>query len=159
METLFNTGADSTIKNEILSTMPVKKHLTTYMLAGAFSLREYIDNNPFKFKASSDLLNHLNLPNRSRLETTFKEVYGTRIKEYLVLVRLNEAKEMMKKGMPKKMIARKCLYQSSSAFSTAFRVHFGISPTEWEYTIRTDELGPQSKSVKDCDKSIKATGK
>jgi AraC-like DNA-binding protein len=134
METLFKPGT-----NVPAAVMPVNIH-TPYILAAIFSLREYIDNNPFKFKTTSDLLNHLNIPNLSSLERSFKAVYGTRIKEYLILVRLNIAKEMMKKGLPKKMIAHKCLYESSSAFSTAFRVHFGISPTEWERSIPTEEL-------------------
>jgi AraC-like DNA-binding protein len=141
METLFKHGTDTPDNNKIKpSIMPVKKHHSAYLLAAIINLKEYIDNNPSKFKTSSDLLNHLNTPNRSTLEKVFKAVYGARIKEYQVLQRLNMAKEMMKKGIPKKMIARKCLYQSSSAFSTAFKKHFGISPTEWEHTIPTDDL-------------------
>lgn len=139
METLFKPGTKvPATGNAHPSAMPVNTH-TPYILA-AFSLREYIDNNPFKFKTTCDLLDHLNSSNRSSLERTFKALYGTRIKEYLILVRLNVAKEMMKKGLPKKMIARTCLYESSSAFSTAFRVHFGISPTEWERSIPTEDL-------------------
>lgn len=146
METLFKPGTNvPQTNNDNTSVMPAKKH-TPYLLGAVFSLKDYIDSNPFKFKNSSDLLDHLNTPGRGSLEKTFKAIFGARIKEYMVIVKLNEAKEMMKKGLPKKMIARKCLYKSSSAFSTAFRIHFGISPTEWERTIPTDELGKRSKA-------------
>ena len=95
METLFKAGTNVPATDNVNSSvMPVKP--APYILAAVFSLREYIDNNPFKFKTTTDLLDHLNTPNRSSLERTFKAIYGTRIKEYLILVRLNTAKEMMK---------------------------------------------------------------
>lgn len=131
MEPLFN--------NVNSPSMPDNFH-TTYILGAIATIREHIDKDTFKFKNPSDLLNYLNSPNRNRLEKAFKDVYGEGIKSYQVRVRLNAAKEMMKRGMPKKLVAHKCLYESSSAFTTAFKRQFGMTPSEWERTIDIKEL-------------------
>jgi AraC-like DNA-binding protein len=140
METLFNPGTNVPIsKNTNSSPMPVRFH-TTYILAAITTIKEHIDKDPFKFKSSSDLLNYLNSPNRNLLEKAFRDVYGDGIKTYQVKARLNVAKALMMKGMPKKLVAHKCLYESSSSFTTAFKRQFGMTPSEWERTIDIKDL-------------------
>ena len=140
METLFNPGNDIPISTNLNnSPMPVNFH-TTYILAAIATIKEHIDKDPFKFKSSSDILNYLNSPNRNRLEKAFKDVYGYRMKGYQVMVRLNIAKQYIMRGMPKKMVAHKCLYESSSSFTTAFKRQFGMTPSEWERTIDIKDL-------------------
>lgn len=133
METLSSSDANMPENKNNTPPMPAKNH-STYILAAITTIKEHIDTDPFQFKSSSDLLTHLNTPNRKSLEKAFKEVYGTRIKEYHVRQRLNRAKTMMKKGLPKKLVAHTCLYESASAFSSAFKKEFGISPSQWERT-------------------------
>lgn len=135
MEALFNHGKDIPTSTNVNNTpMPDNFH-TTYVLAAIATIKEHIDKNPFKFKLSSDILNYLNSPNRNLLEKAFRDVYGDGIKSYQVKARLNGGKLLIKKGMPKKLIAHKCLYASSSAFTTAFKRKFGMTPTEWEHTL------------------------
>lgn len=140
METLFNPGKDIPTSTNINNhPMPVNFH-TTYILAAIATIKEHIDKDPFKFKLSSDILNHLNSPNRNILEKAFKDVYGDGIKTYQVKARLNAGKILIMKGMPKKLVAHKCLYGSSSSFTTAFKRQFGMTPSEWERTIDIKDL-------------------
>jgi AraC-like DNA-binding protein len=140
METLFNAGKDiPTSTNISKSSLPVNFH-TTYILAAIATVKEHIDKDPFKFKLSSDILNYLHSPNRTLLEKAFRDVYRDGIKTYQVKARLNVAKALMMRGIPKKMIAHKCLYASSSAFTTAFKRQFGMTPTDWEHTIDIKDL-------------------
>lgn len=140
METLFNPGKDiPTSTNVNKSSMPDNFH-TTYVLAAIATIKEHIDKDPFKFKLSSDILNHLNSPNRNLLEKAFRDVYGDGIKTYQVKARLNAGKILIMKGMPKKLVAHKCLYGSSSSFTTAFKRQFGMTPSEWERTIDIKDL-------------------
>ena len=110
------------------------KPYSSYVLVAIETIKKHIDNNPFYPKTAAELLDHLCTPHRNSVEKAFKDVYGSRIKEYQVKQRLTVAKKYLQEGLPKKIVADKCLYRSSSAFSTAFRKEFGISPTKWERT-------------------------
>lgn len=135
MGTLFNHGKNMpTSTNVNNSSMPVNFHTINVLVAIA-TIKEHIDKDPFKYKLSSDILNHLNCPNRYILEKEFRKAYGDGIKTYQVKARLNAGKLLIMRGMPKKMVAHRCLYSSSSAFTTAFKRQFGMTPTEWEHTL------------------------
>jgi AraC-like DNA-binding protein len=108
------------------------KPYSSYVLAAIASIKKHIDNDPFHYKTAAELLDHLCTPHRNSVEKAFKEVYGSRIKEYQVKQRLHIAKFYLKEGLSKKQVATKCFYGSSSAFCTAFKKEFGMSPTEWE---------------------------
>jgi AraC-like DNA-binding protein len=147
METLFNSGKHiPTSTNTTTPTMPVKFH-TTYILAAIATIKEHIDKDPFKFKSSSDLLNYLNSPCRNILEKAFRDVYGDGIKTYQVKARLNVGKMLIMKGMPKKMVAHKCLYTSSSSFTTAFKRQFGMTPSEWERTLSMKDFEDMQNDI------------
>lgn len=147
METLFNSGKHiPTSTNINTPTMPVDFH-TTYILAAIASIKEHIDKDPFKFKGSLDILNDLNSPNRNKLEKAFRAVYGDGIKTYQVKARLNVAKRLIIKGTPKKMIAHKCYYASSSAFTTAFKRQFGMTPSEWERTLSMKDFEDMQNDI------------
>lgn len=111
-----------------------------HILASIADIKKHIDKDPFKFKSSSAILNSLNLLNRRELEKAFRQVYGDGIKTYQVKARLNVAKKLMVKGMPKKLIAHQCYYASQSAFTTAFKRQFGMTPMQWEHTIDIKEI-------------------
>ncbi|OQP48041.1 hypothetical protein A4H97_29840 [Niastella yeongjuensis] len=109
---------------------------SNYVLLAVESIKLHIDKDPFQYQKSSDLLDHLCTPHRNVAEQAFKAMYGCRIKEYQVKQRLNMAKKFLEEGMSKKILADKCYYGSLSAFSTAFKKKFGISPTAWENSFR-----------------------
>jgi AraC-like DNA-binding protein len=138
METLFRPGnifpehhQPVNDPNSTSSTSPAKRY-SNYILTAIAGIKAHIDKDPFEYKTASQLLNHLNTPNRNTIEKAFKGLYGAGIKEYMVKSRLGQAKIYLTKDIPKKTIAHKCLYESLSAFSTAFRKEFGMSPTQWE---------------------------
>jgi AraC-like DNA-binding protein len=145
METLFrpgtNTAADSQfiIQHGAGTPSPALMH-SSYVLNAIIALKEHIDDNPFKFKTAAALLENLNAPNRNSVEKAFKDLYGTRIKEYQVKQRLAQAKNYLQKGVSKKLVATKCMYGSSSAFCTAFRKEFGITPSQWERISRQSTI-------------------
>jgi AraC-like DNA-binding protein len=117
------------------------KEILTEIAAEVAAIKEHIDKDPFKFKASSDILNELNSAhNRNVLEKAFRKAYGDGIKTYQVKARLGVAKRLIIKGKPKKMIAHKCYYASPSAFTTAFKRQFGMTPTEWEHNLKIKEI-------------------
>lgn len=142
MKTLFGSGNNIPTNHQPKTgdeasptpsvTKPSTKAHTGYMLKAIASVKLQIDKTPFEFKTSAEFLTHLNTPNRTSVEKAFKAVYGVRIKEYLVKERLRRAKKMLTLDLPKKTIAYKCRYGSLSAFCTAFKKEFGITPTEWE---------------------------
>jgi len=108
------------------------KPYSNYILTAIETIKAQIDKDPFRYKKATELLEHYCTPHRNNVEKAFKDVYGFRIKEYQVKQRLHFAKQYLMEGQPKKSVAGKCYYGSTSAFSTAFRKEFGISPTEWE---------------------------
>lgn len=108
------------------------KPYSNYILLSIEKIKLHIDEDPFRYKKSTELLEHLCTPHRNIVEKAFKDVYGCGIKEYQVRQRLNVAKKYLIEGVPKKIVAKKCFYSSSSAFSTAFKKEFGLPPTEWE---------------------------
>lgn len=112
------------------------KPYSNYIHIAIETIKAQIDKDPFSYKTSTELLEHLCTPHRNTVEKAFKDVYGFRIKEYHVRQRLNMAKQFLMEGMPKKIVAKKCFYGSVSAFSTAFKKEFGVSPTEWENNWR-----------------------
>jgi AraC-like DNA-binding protein len=118
------------------STMFKAKPYSNYILIAIETIKIHIDKDPFCYKKATELLDHLCTPHRNIVEKAFKDVYNRRIKEYQVKQRLNMAQKYLVEGLPKKLVAKKCFYSSTSAFSTAFKKEFGISPTEWENTAR-----------------------
>ena len=112
------------------------KPYTNYVLDAIEDIKLHIDKDPFQYKTAKELLKHLCVPHRNIVEKAFKDVYSCRIKEYQVKQRLNMAKKFLAQRMSKKNVATMCYYGSLSAFSTAFRKQFGISPSEWEKSSR-----------------------
>ena len=108
------------------------KPCSTYVLIAIEKIKQHIDQNPLQFKTSSELLDHLNTPNRNSMEKTFKNIYGAGIKAYQVKQRLETSKNFLEKGMTKKLVAAKCYYKSPSTFAAAFKKAFKMTPTEWQ---------------------------
>jgi AraC-like DNA-binding protein len=103
-----------------------------YVLDAIKAIKQHLDNDPFKYKRASDLLQKICIPNRNTVEKAFKSVFGFGIKEYQVRRRLEVSKKFLEAGMTKKQVAAKCFYQSQSAYSAAFKKEFNLTPTEWQ---------------------------
>lgn len=110
--------------------MPIN-HYTLYVLQAVELIKQDIEKDPFKHRYCKELLDTLTPVNRKILEKAFKELHGHRIKAYQVKKRLAFSKNFLQEGMPVKRVAGKCLYRSHSAYCTAFKKEFRLSPTEW----------------------------
>lgn len=95
------------------------------------SIQKYMDRYPLAHKTVTELWDVHVGNSRSMIEKAFKDITGYRIKEYLVWRRLETSKKMLKEGVPIKRIAMKTLYKSQSAYCTAFKRFFDLTPTDW----------------------------
>ncbi|MEP7372309.1 MAG: AraC family transcriptional regulator [Chitinophagaceae bacterium] len=109
-----------------------KKPYSTHVLVTIANIKQHIDRNPFQYKWAGELIDRLTNTKRSTLERAFKDVYGSRIKEYQLKQRLESAKSMLESGTSKKEVAFKCFYKSPSTFAAAFKKEFKMTPTEWQ---------------------------
>jgi len=107
------------------------KPYSKYVLDAVTIIKQHIEDNPFAFKSSTELLDHLCTPHRNSVEKAFKDLYSSHIKAYQIKQRMHHAKGFLQEGQSKKTVAIKCFYKSSSAFSSAFRKEFSMSPTDW----------------------------
>jgi len=106
-------------------------HYTLYVLQAVDLIKQDIEKDPFKHKTCKELLDSITPVNRKILEKAFKELHGYRIKAYQVKQRLAFSKNYLQEGLPVKRVAAKCYYRSQSAYCTAFKKEFGLTPTEW----------------------------
>ena len=93
-------------------------------------VKEFIDKHPLEKKTTNELAEYAGI-SRNLLQKAFKELYKTHIKAYYTAQKMESALVMMKEGMAIKQVARQCRYRSHSAFTTAFRKKFGITPKNW----------------------------
>ncbi|MBO5213728.1 MAG: helix-turn-helix transcriptional regulator [Clostridia bacterium] len=61
----------------------------------------------------------------------FKKYFGETIGEYLRYLRMNVAREEFDRGELVKTVMRNLSYKSESAFTSAFRSQFGVTPSEY----------------------------
>lgn len=111
--------------------MTQKNHHSVYAKNSVLGLKQQMDDNPIAYKTVTELWKTRPGESRSSTEKAFKAVTGYRIKEYLVKVRLEYTKQLLREGMSIKRVSTKCFYKSQSAYSTAFRRFFNQSPTDW----------------------------
>lgn len=74
---------------------------------------------------------------RARFAAYFREVLGMTPGDYLTRWRIGLAQELIRRGRPINLIAHEVGYGSSSAFSRAFRMQTGRSPTNWTGDARS----------------------
>jgi len=79
----------------------------------------------------ADVANHVNL-SVSRTGHLFKDVLGKGYKEFLLTLRVNEAKKLLlKTEMPVTDICLQCGFQSLTPFYRSFKMMVGLSPHEF----------------------------
>ncbi|ADQ14338.1 response regulator transcription factor [Halanaerobium hydrogeniformans] len=66
------------------------------------------------------------------LSKLFKEVEGINYKDYLIKVRMEKAKELLKDGVKIKVVAQKVGYSNRNYFSRSFKKYTGISPGKYK---------------------------
>lgn len=78
------------------------------------------------------------LINPSTLKAVFKQVYGNSIAAHIREHRMERAAELLQSGdMGMAQIAQQIGYESASKFSSEFRKHFGVLPSEYRRQHRS----------------------
>lgn len=96
----------------------------------------------YKMKEYLDANYHFNIPNQliaekfgfvpSYLSSIFKSYFGLSLSDYVIMLRINEAKELLKNSNLKvKEIAEQVGYSDPLYFSKAFKKIVGMSPKEY----------------------------
>jgi AraC-like DNA-binding protein len=82
-----------------------------------------------------DIASKMNLE-RHYLTRIFKEKTGLSISDYIINVRIEEAKNYLIQGFSVEETARMCGYEDASNFSKLFKREVGISPAYWKKQYR-----------------------
>lgn len=78
-----------------------------------------------------DIAQKMNL-DRRYLSRFFKERTGQTIQEYLISVRMEEARQRLNEGFSVDEAAHLCGYEDAGNFSKMFKRRFGVSPSYWK---------------------------
>ena len=79
---------------------------------------------------------------RRYLSRLFKEKTGQTVQEYLISVRMEEAKRRLEQGFSVEETAQLCGYEDALYFSRVFKKHFGCAPTAYtkNYKNRNQDM-------------------
>ncbi|HLV09817.1 MAG TPA: response regulator [Halanaerobiales bacterium] len=93
-------------------------------------VKDYINHNYNEDFSLCDVAEYISF-SQYYLCRLFKEVEGINFKEYVIRVRMEKAKEMLKKGEMIKRVANSVGYSDPNYFSRAFKTYTGISPSKY----------------------------
>ena len=96
-------------------------------------VRNFIKRNYMSELSVEDIAQNLGI-NRIYLSRIFKEEFGMSIKQYIISVRMNYAKQFLESGYSVAEVAEMVGYSDSFGFSKMFKSHFGISPINLKKT-------------------------
>ncbi len=97
------------------------------------SIKDYIDQHPLEIKTISTLIHQTHSQiGINLLHQGFRQLFGTRIKEYEIRKRLEAAADLLKlDDLTMQEITAKCGYSAQSSFVRAFKDVHGITPGQW----------------------------
>ncbi|MBO5285480.1 MAG: AraC family transcriptional regulator [Clostridia bacterium] len=96
------------------------------------NVKNFIDNNFANTDLTVDYLSKTFLYNVKYLSTTFKQVFGIGVVEYLTKVRLSYAVTLIEQGFTSiKDIAFMCGFHDQLYFSKVFKKKYGLSPKQY----------------------------
>jgi AraC-like DNA-binding protein len=110
-----------------------QKRLRSTFLEAIHSIKDYIDQHPLEIKTIAALIDKTHSQiGINLLHQGFRQVYGTRIKEYEIRKRLEAAAQLLQQDeLTMQQIAAKCGYSAQSSFVRAFKDVYGITPGQW----------------------------
>lgn len=95
------------------------------------SVKDYINDNFREDISLDDVADYIAF-SKYYLSKLFKEVEGINYKDYLIKVRMEEAKKRLRKGDKIKVVACEVGYSDRNYFSRAFKKYTGISPGKFQ---------------------------
>jgi AraC-like DNA-binding protein len=110
-----------------------QKRLRRPYLEAIQSIKDYIDQHPLEIKTISALIHNTHSQiGINLLHQGFRQLFGTRIKEYEIRKRLEAATLLLKQDeLTMQEITTKCGYSAQSSFVRAFKDVHGITPGQW----------------------------
>ena len=110
-----------------------QRRLRSTFLEAIHSIKDYIDQHPLEIKTIEELIHKTHSQiGINLLHQGFRQLYGTRIKEYEIRKRLEAAAHLVQKDeLTMQEITAKCGYSSQSSFVRAFKEVRGITPGQW----------------------------
>lgn len=116
--------------------MITKKRCKTWFVETIISVKEEIakeiEYEKFPKKSIVELASQAGI-GRKALQAGFREIYGSNMKEYMLQVRMEKAKQLLEEGRKTmKQIAMHCGYRSQGNFTAAFKKRYGVAPTEYQ---------------------------
>jgi len=111
----------------------IQKRLRGTFQEAIHSIKDYIDQHPLEIKTISALIHKTHSQiGINLLHQGFRQLYGSRIKEYELRKRLEAAANLLQSDeFTMQEITAKCGYSSQSSFVRAFKDVHGITPGQW----------------------------
>jgi AraC-like DNA-binding protein len=104
----------------------------------AMQAKNYIRENIDKKITIADICEELKC-SKSTLLTSFKKQYGLTVNNYITEVKLGVAVRLLTEGdMTISEVAAETGFSDQSYFSKVFSAKYGVSPSEYRYTTRTN---------------------
>lgn len=95
------------------------------------TVKDYINENYSSDISLDDVADYISF-SKYYLSKLFKEVEGINYKDYLIKVRMEEAKKRLRNGDKIKVVACEVGYSDRNYFSRAFKKYTGISPGKFQ---------------------------
>lgn len=105
----------------------------------AGKIAEYLEQNLYKHNVSAEELCQLIGYSRAYLSKIFKSTYNCTITEYETNLKIKEAKHLIREQtLNFSQISEKLCFPNPFYFSRVFKKNVGMSPTEYQRSIRSD---------------------
>jgi AraC-like DNA-binding protein len=112
----------------------LKKHVVTAITAA----KEMFDNNQGDEKSAYAVAQTYGV-SRNVLQKTFKDEYGSGIRDYRLKVKMEKSKQLLSMGKDAKEVSITMHYSNPSAFNNAFKKYFKVTPKEmFDFTKKSD---------------------
>jgi AraC-like DNA-binding protein len=101
--------------------------------AYAQAAKEFILKNYRNKITTGDIASEIGISEKT-LERAFKKTFDKGVYTYLVEIRMEKARELLESNRPLtiQQVADLVGYDHQSSFSTRFKKHFGVTPSNWE---------------------------
>ena len=97
-------------------------------LAAVSCYKQILDDECKIGQPAEKLSPHLGL-SRNTLQQAFRKLYGETIREYKLRIRMERSRELLEAGKDLKVITQELGYTEIRAFTTAFKKHYGYTPS------------------------------